>query len=188
MCSRDYGEISKTPLVSEVSQKVGSLNESAGMLEALSKEKATTAVQLTTLSRERSRLVATESSQVAVEEASTDRARLQIVKQRLDGLAHEAAEATTLIQNAGIAARKLSQARESDDQLSSLIETVRLAATHLKQEFKFPEQPIGLQVSQLLEFAEREETSLNALEEHRTSALSRIQSLQAQQMSIMDLI
>jgi exonuclease SbcC len=183
VCSRDYGEISKTPLVSEVSHKVGSLNESAGMLEALSKEKATTAVQLTTLGRERGRLVATQSSQIAIEEASTERARLQIVRQRLDGLAHEAAEATTLIQNAGIAARKLSQARESDDQLSSLIETARLAATHLKQEFKFPEQPIDFQVSQLLEFAEREETSLNELEEHRTIALSRIQSLQTQQTS-----
>jgi DNA repair protein SbcC/Rad50 len=183
VCGRDYTEISKIPLVSMVSQKVGALNESVGMLEALSKEKATTTVQLTNLTRERSRLVATQSSQVTIEEASTDRARLQIVKQRLDGLANATSEGTAAIQNAAIAARKLSEARESDDQLSSLIETSRLAAMQLKREFKFPEQPIGLQVSQLLEFAEREETSLNALEEHRTSAISRIRSLHAQHAS-----
>jgi exonuclease SbcC len=133
VCGRNYGEISKIPLVSTVSQKVGALNESAGMLEALSREKATTSAQLTTLTRERSKLVATQSSQVLIEEASTERARLQILKQRLDGLAPTTADGTTLIQNAAIAARKLSEARESDDQLSSLIETLRLAAKQLKQ-------------------------------------------------------
>ena len=183
VCGRDYREISEVPLVSAVSAKAGALNESAGMLEALSREKATAATQLTTFARERDALVATQSSQVATEEASTERARLQIVKQRLDGLADEAAQAKTLMQDAGIAARKLSESRESDDQLSSLIETVRLAATRLKQEFSFPEQPLGIQLSRLLAFSEREETSLNELEERRTSAMSRIQSLQAQHAS-----
>jgi exonuclease SbcC len=183
VCGRDYREISEVPLVSAVSAKAGALNESAGMLEALSREKATAATQLTTFARERDALVATQSSQVATEEASTERARLQIVKQRLDGLADEAAQAKTLMQDAGIAARKLSESRESDDQLSSLIETVRLAATRLRQEFSFPEQPLGIQLSRLLAFSEREETSLNELEERRTSAMSRIQSLQAQHAS-----
>lgn len=183
VCGRDYGEISKIPLVSAVSEKVSALNESAGMLEALSREKTTAASQLTTFGLERDRLVGTQSSQVATEEANTERARLQIVKQRLDGLAGEATQVKTLIQNAGIASRKLSEARESNDQLSSLIEMVRQAAIQLRVEFNFPEQPLGIQLSQLLEFAEQREASLNTLEEHRISAMSRIRSLEAQRVS-----
>jgi len=183
VCGRNYAEISKIPLVSSVSGKVSALSESAGMLEALSREKTTTSSQLTTLSAERDRLVATQSTQVAAEEANTERARLQILKQRLDGLADEAAQATTLILNAGIAARKLSDAREANDQLSSLIETVRQAASQLRKEFNFPKQPLGIELSLLLDFAEQEEASLNALEELRVTAISRIQSLQGQHAS-----
>lgn len=183
VCGRNYGEISKIPLVSSVSGKVSALNESAGMLEALSREKTTTSSQLMTLSAERDRLVSTRSTQVAAEEANTERARLQILKQRLDGLADETAQATTLIHNAGIAARKLSEAREANDQLSSLIETVRQAASQLRKEFNFPKQPLGIELSLLLDFAEQEEASLNALEELRVNATSRLQSLQGQHAS-----
>jgi DNA repair protein SbcC/Rad50 len=183
VCGRDYGEISKTPLVSAVSQKLGALTESAGMLEALSKEKTAAVAHLAGLRRERDGLVASQSSQVATEEANTVRAGLQLVKQRLDGLANDTARATILIQDAAVAARKLSEARESDDQVSSLIETVRQIANQLMGEFSFPDQPLEVQLSQLLEFAEKEESSINALEEHRTSALSRIQALQAQHTS-----
>jgi exonuclease SbcC len=188
VCGRDYGEIATTPLVSEVSRKIGTLNESAGMIEALSKERTAAIAQLSVLRRERDGLAASQLSQVANEEANTERARLQLVKQRLDGLADDAARATALIQNAGVAARKLSGARESDDQLSSLIETVRQAATQLMQEFSFPNQPLGLQLSQLLEFVEVEEASLNTLEEQRASAISRIQALQKQDNSRVSLI
>ena len=183
LCGRDFRETSAIPLVSAVSTRASALNESAGMLEALSKEKTTAVAQLTTLGRERDQLVATQASQVATEEANTERARLLIVKQRLDGLADDTALASTLIQSAAVAARKLSAARESDDQLSSLIETLRLAAIQLKRTFIFPEQPLADELIQLLDFAVREEASLTAIEQHRTTAISRIQSLQSQQAS-----
>jgi len=183
VCGRDYRERSAIPLASAVSTKINSLNESAGMLEALSKEKATAIARLANLRRESEKLVATQSSQVTIEETNTQRARLQIVKQRLDGVAQSVAQATALIETAAAATRKLSEARESGVQLSSLIETVRQGAGQLKQTFIYPEQPLDTQLTQLLDFTEREEESLNTFEEQRTAAISKVESLQSQQSS-----
>lgn len=188
VCGRDFGEVSKTPLVSEVSHRVSALNESAGLLEALSREKATTATQLVSTRRERDQLVAGQSSHVITEGANSERARLQITKQRLEGLAEDAARATALIQNANAATRNVSKARESGDQLSSLIETIRVAAVQLGQDFSYPEQSLNEELSRLLSIVEKDEESLNALEENRRSAISEIRALQIQQTTKSSLV
>jgi exonuclease SbcC len=183
VCGRDFAEVSRTPLVSEVSHRVSALNESAGLLEALSREKATTATQLASGRRERDQLVAGQSSQVITESANTERARLQIAKQRLEGLAEEAARATALIQNAKAATRSVSQARESGDQLSSLIETIRAAAAQLGEGFLYPQHSLSEELARLLAIVQKEEGFLSSLEENRRSAISEIRELQSQQAS-----
>jgi exonuclease SbcC len=188
VCGRDFAEVSKTPLVSEVSHRVSALNESAGLLEALSREKATTATQLASARRERDELVAGQSSQVIAESANTERARLQIAKQRLEGLAGEAARATALIQNANAATRNVSQARESGDQLSSLIETIRAAAAQLGEGFTYPERSLSEELARLLTIVEKGEETLNALEENRRTAITEIRALQIPQTTKSSLV
>ena len=188
VCGRDFQEISKTPLASDVSKKVGALNESAGMLEALLREKSVTATQLASIRREKDELAAVQVSQVITEQANTERARLQSLKLRLDSLAEETARARILLQNASIATRKVSEARESDDQLSSLIETVRRAALQLEQEFIYPDQTLRVELSRLLDFTAKEEAVLNTREEHRGIAATQVRALQTQQASRISLI
>jgi exonuclease SbcC len=181
VCGRDFAEVSQTPLASEVSHKVSALSESAGLLEALSREKSTTASQLVSARNEKDGLVASQLSQVVIESANIERAKLQIAKQRLEGLAVDVARATALIQDANTASRNISKARESGDQLSSLIETIRTAATQLGQDFTYPEKPLKDELARLSGIVGIEEESLNGLEEHRRTAVSEISALQIQQ-------
>jgi DNA repair protein SbcC/Rad50 len=187
-CGRNFEEVSKNPLASEVSHKISTLNETAGLLEALSREKATTATELVSSRREREERVANRLSQVVFESGNTGRAKLQIAQQRLGGIAEDAKRATALIQNANAASRNVSKARESGDQLSSLIDTIRVAADQLGRAFAYSDQSLNDEFGNLLVIVAKEEKAINAIEEGRCTAISEIQAIQLQQATKSSLI
>jgi exonuclease SbcC len=178
ICGRDFSEISSAPLASEVSQRVAALNESAGLLDALLRARSTTVSQLAAARREHEELSAGQFSQVIAEESNAARARLESMKRRLEDLAQEVQRGAALVRNSSAAAQTISEFRESDSQMSSLIETVRSAAASLSRPFTYPSSLLRSVLSQLLEFAEREEAELIRLEEQLESAASAVRALE----------
>jgi DNA repair protein SbcC/Rad50 len=178
VCGRDFNEVSALPLASEVSQRAAALNESAGLLESLLRERTTTVAGLASARREQEHLSASQPTQVVTEGWNAERARLQLIKQRLEGLEATATDGTRLIRAANAAARMISAFRESNDQMSALVETLRSAAAHFKRDFTYPSQPLRGLISQLLEIAESEEAILVSSEQHRDNAIAQAQELQ----------
>ena len=128
--------------------------------------------------REQEDLSATQPTQVVTEGWNAERARLQLIKQRLEGLEATATEGSSLIRDANAAARKISEFRESNDQMSALVQTLRSAAAHFKREFTYPSQPLRELVPQLLKIAEDEEAILVSWEQHRENAIAEAKELQ----------
>ena len=87
VCGRDFAEVSKRPLAAHVSSRIATLTENAGRLEALSKEKTSTATAIAELRRERARVGGRKISDATRDELKARRARLEDVRQKLADLA-----------------------------------------------------------------------------------------------------
>ncbi len=138
VCSRDFGEVSSSPLLGHLTARIASLTQSAGLLSALSRERANTVSAVATRDRE----IGVAQAQVLTAEARTEYGqRLATLEQALHDLTSLEAEAKageTLFGQAANAAQALTSARAGDQQSAAIRDTAGRYATVLSMD------PIGV--------------------------------------------
>lgn len=120
VCSRDFSEVSSSPLLGHLTARIASLTQSAGLLSALSQERANTGSSVAARDRE----IGVAQAQVHTAEARTEYGqRLATLEQALQDLASLKGEATageTLFVQAASAAQALASIRAVDQQSSAI--------------------------------------------------------------------
>jgi exonuclease SbcC len=137
VCSRDFGEVSSSPLLGHLTARVASLTQSAGLLSALSRERANTVSAVAARDRE----IGVAQTQMLTAEARTEYGqRLATLEQALHDLTSLEAEAKageTLFGQAANAAQALISARAGDQQSAAIRDAAGRYAT------VFSMDPIG---------------------------------------------
>ncbi|HRF12938.1 MAG: chromosome segregation protein [Candidatus Accumulibacter phosphatis] len=137
VCSRDFGEVSSSPLLGHLTARVASLTQSAGLLSALSRERANTVSAVAARDRE----IGVAQTQMLTAEARTEYGqRLATLEQALHDLTSVEAEAKageTLFGQAANAAQALISARAGDQQSAAIRDAAGRYAT------VFSMDPIG---------------------------------------------
>lgn len=138
VCSRDFGEVSSSPLLGHLTARIASLTQSAGLLSALSRERANTVSAVAARDRE----IGVAQAQVLTAEARTEYGqRLATLEQALHDLTSLEAEAKageTLFGQAANAAQALTSARAGDQQSAAIRDAAGRYATVLSMD------PIGV--------------------------------------------
>ncbi|MES2832467.1 MAG: AAA family ATPase [Pseudomonadota bacterium] len=131
VCSRDFREISSSPLLGHLTARIASLTQSAGLLSALSQERANTGNAVAARDRE----INVAQAQVHTAEARTEYGqRLTTLEQALQDLASlegEAKAGETLFGQAANAAQALASMRAVDQQSTAIRDTAGRYATML---------------------------------------------------------
>ena len=137
VCSRDFGEVSSSPLLGHLTARIASLTQSAGLLSALSRERANTVSAVAARDRE----IGVAQAQVHTAEARAEYGqRLATLEQALHDLTSLEAEAKageTLFGQAANAAQALTSARAGDQQSAAIRDAAGRYATVLSMD------PIG---------------------------------------------
>jgi exonuclease SbcC len=131
VCSRDFGEVSSSPLLGHLTARIASLTQSAGLLSALSRERANTVSAVAARDQE----IGVAQAQVLTAEARTEYGqRLATLEQALHELTSLEAEAKageTLFGQAANAAQALTSARAGDQQSAAIRDAAGRYATVL---------------------------------------------------------
>lgn len=137
VCSRDFGEVSSSPLLGHLTARIASLTQSAGLLSALSQERAATVNAVAARDRE---IGAAQAQLLTAEARDEYRQRVASLGESLDVLATLEAEARageTLFAQASNAAQALASARARDQQSAAIRDSAGRYATVLSMD------PIG---------------------------------------------
>ena len=120
VCSRDFGEVSSSPLLGHLTAQISSLTQSAGLLSALSQERTNTVSAVAARDRE----IGVAQAQVLTAEARTEYvqrlAALEQVLQDLASLEGQAKAGEILFGQAANAAQALVSARAVDQQSAAI--------------------------------------------------------------------
>lgn len=131
VCSRDFREVSSLPLLGHLTSRIASLTQSAGLLSALSQERANTGSAIAARDRE----IGVAQAHVLTTEARTEYVqRLATLEQALQDLASlegNAKAGEALFEQAANAAQALASARAVDQQSTAIREAAGRYATVL---------------------------------------------------------
>lgn len=131
VCSRDFREVSSSPLLGHLTARIASLNQSAGLLSALSQERSNTVSAVAARDRE----IGVAQAQVLTAEARTEYgqrlANLENALQDLASMEGEAKAGETLFGQAANSAQALASARAVDQQSAAIRDAAGRYATVL---------------------------------------------------------
>lgn len=131
VCSRDFREVSSSPLLGHLTARIASLTQSAGLLSALSQERANTVSAVAARDRE----IGVAQAQVLTAEARAEYgqrlATLERALQDLASLEGDAKTGETLFGQAANAAQALASARAVDQQSTAIRDAAGRYATVL---------------------------------------------------------
>lgn len=114
VCSRDFSEISSQPLAAHVSEEVARLVAAAGRLQALVRDRSTTASAVAEVQRREAEIAARRLSQSRRDELKVELARLAEWSNSLDSLAEAARAGTALQRRVAQAAQRLAELNGRD--------------------------------------------------------------------------
>jgi exonuclease SbcC len=134
VCGRDFAEQSSQPLQAFVSARISMLTESAGRLQALTRERADASKVLSTADRERGVVAGRLLTPTARDELKSRIAQLEDFLRALVNLASASTAGETAIKAAAIAARKLNELRSRDQRGTAFRET----AARFTEELRLP--------------------------------------------------
>jgi len=137
VCSRDFGEVSSSPLLDHLTDRIASLTQSAGLLSSLSQERANTVNAVAARDREIDDAQTLVLTAEARAEYGQRLASLEQALQALSALEAEAKAGETLFGQAANAAQALASARASDQQSAAIRDAAGRYATVLSMD------PIG---------------------------------------------
>ena len=150
VCSRDFGEVSSSPLLGHLTARIASLTQSAGLLSALSQERAATMSAVAARDRE----IGAAQAQLLTAEARAEYGqRLAALGEALEALVALEAEARsgeTLFAQAANAAQTLASARAGDQQSSAIRDSAGRYATVLSMDPVGPSEPLQAALQRFL--------------------------------------
>lgn len=150
VCSRNFGEISSSPLLGHLTARIASLTQSAGLLSALSRERANTVSAVAARDRE----ISVAKAQVLTAEARTEYGqRLATLEQALNDLTSLEAEAKageTLFGQAANTAQALTSARAGDQQSTAIRDAAGRYATVLSMDPIGASEPLQVALQRFL--------------------------------------
>ena len=137
VCGRDFGETSEGSLQAHVSNHIAALTESAGRLQALTRERANAAKTLADAERERAAMAVGQLAATARDDLKGRRARLEELQRALMEIAPATAAGEHLIGAAAAALQRLAEYRSRDERAT----TLRVSAAHFAEDLSL--DPIG---------------------------------------------
>lgn len=184
VCSRDFGEVSSSPLLGHLTARIASLTQSAGLLSALSRERANTASAVAAQDRE----IGVAQAQMLTAEARTEYGqRLATLEQALHDLTSLEAEAKageTLFGQAANAAQALTSARAGDQQSAAIRDAAGRYATVLSMDPIGTSEPLQAALQRFLAEVSARLERLTAKESARRDGEAALRELLLKQQHI----
>lgn len=184
VCSRDFGEVSSSPLLGHLTARIASLTQSAGLLSALSRERANTASAVAAQDRE----IGVAQAQMLTAEARTEYGqRLATLEQALHDLTSLEAEAKageTLFGQAANAAQALTSARAGDQQSAAIRDAAGRYATVLSMDPIGASEPLQAALQRFLAEVSARLERLTAKESARRDGEAALRELLLKQQHI----
>ncbi|WP_298930958.1 AAA family ATPase [uncultured Ramlibacter sp.] len=184
VCSRDFGEVSSSPLLGHLTARIASLTQSAGLLSALSRERANTVSTVAARDRE----IGAAQAQVLTAEARTEYgqrlATLEQALQDLTSLEGEARAGETLFGQGANAAQALASARAGDQQSAALRDAAGRYATVLSMDPIGASEPLQAALQRFLAEVTARLERLTAKESARRDGEAALRDLLLKQQNI----
>lgn len=134
VCGRDFNETSIQPLQAHVSNRITALTESAGLLQALTRERADASRALSNAERERAVVEGRQLPPTARDDLKSRRARLEELSRSLTEIAPASATGERLLAEAAAASMRLNELRSRDQTATTIRESTIRFAGHLDLE------------------------------------------------------
>lgn len=150
VCSRDFGEVSSTPLLNHLTVRIASLTQSAGLLSALSQERANTVSAIAARDREISVVQAQVLTPEVRAEYGQRLAALENGLQALSALEAEAKAGEALLGQAANAAQALASARAADQQSAAIRDSAGRYASALSMDSLGAGEPLQAALQRFL--------------------------------------
>jgi exonuclease SbcC len=179
VCGRDFNETSAGPLQAHVSNRIAALTESAGRLQALTRERTDAGRILAESERELAAIVARQLTPTTRDSLKNRRARLQELQRELTDIAPAAKIGDQLIAATAAASLRLNALRSHDQRATA----IRESAMHFAQDLGL--EPVaeaeGLQIAleRFQENVAEREAMLIARQLTRRDSLADLRELQA---------
>lgn len=171
VCGRDFAETSTTHLHAHVASRISALNESAGRLEALSRERSEAARAIAGAERERGLLASRQLTPAVRDEMKTWRARLQEFRTTLGTLASDAMRGDALLMTSAAAERQLGELQSRDQSALTLRDWVTQYSVYFGQPAPQPGDTLRAVLERLLSVVATNEKLLIERQSLRRTAL-----------------
>ncbi|WP_165361500.1 AAA family ATPase [Lichenibacterium ramalinae] len=179
VCGRNFREVSSVPLAAHLSRRIAALTQEAGRLEAVAKDRSTTASALLQAERERD-AVSGRLVEDGVRDALKERrATLSEARLALESRMVEAAEGDRLRSKAQASEKRLAEFAGRDNAVSTLREIASDLAVQAGEAPLGTDDAIGDALSQLASTVAQREASLAERQESRRKATLALVSLRA---------
>lgn len=184
ICSRDFREVSSSPLLGHLTARIASLTQSAGLLSALSQERTNTVSAIAARDRE----IGVAQAQVLTAEARAEYGqRLATLEQALQYLASlegEAKAGEILFGQAANAAQALASARAADQQSAAIRDAASRYATVLSVDPIGTSEPLQAALQRFLAEVTARLERLSAKESARRDGEAALRELLLKQQNI----
>lgn len=184
VCSRHFGEVSPSPLLGHLTDRITSLTQSAGLLAALSQERASTEKAIAVRDRE----IGAAQAQLLTAEARSEFAlRLGTFIEALDALVAlegEAKAGENLFAQAAGAAQSLASVRARDQQSTAIRDSASRYATELSMELIGVNEPLHVGLHRFLEEVSVRVDRLTAKESARRDGATSLRELLLKQQVV----
>lgn len=177
VCSRDFSEVSDTPLAAHVSEEVQRLISAAGRVQSLVRDRSTTVAAVAQAQRRESDLTANRLSPEQRDAAKVDIAALSEWKTSLTAQHSAAAQGANLQTQASAAARQLSVLNTRQAGLSGLRAELIQHAESLGRPPPPEDVPLQAVLADIMAFVQSEETVAQELSSRLTNIEAAIEDL-----------
>jgi DNA repair protein SbcC/Rad50 len=184
VCSRDFGEVSSSPLLGHLTARIASLTQSAGLLSALSNERAATVSTVAARDRE---IGSAQAQQLTAEARAEYQQRLLSLEEFLESLValeEKARAGETLFAQATNAAQTLASARAGDQQSAAIRDSAGRYATVLAMDPIGANEPLQAALQRFLSEVGARIQLLTAKESARRDGEAALRELLLKQQNI----
>lgn len=179
VCGRDYRETSTETLQAHVSNRIAALTESAGRLEALTRERSDASRTVADGERRRAVLAARVLEATSRDELKGRRARLEELHRSLTDIATAAVRGEQLILAAAAASQRLRELRSHDQRAAAIRESVVLFAQDLHFEPVSEAEGVEAALERFVSDVSAREAALSARQSSRREALADLRERQS---------
>jgi exonuclease SbcC len=171
ICGRDFQEISDTPLATHLSSRIRDLVATAGRLQGLARDKATTAAAVSRSEAERQQLVARRIPGEQIDALKLRRASLAEHTLRIQGLTRASSDGAALQARQVLAARALAEGQSRQTALGGLHSLVKTYAAQLGV-IRSDKTDLQGYIQALLERVANQESSITVRQDKRRRILA----------------